>query len=189
MVISKGRELLIVNQLSDGEKCTLALFGDLARRMAVANPYATDPLDSQAVVLIDEIDLHLHPAWQRRITDALTDTFPNTQFIVSTHSPQILGHLDPACIWLLQRGKSGVTVTHPESSFGQTTNRILEDIMEVSARPQAVERLLGKLFLAIEHGELDDASQQCRELREAVGADPDLVKAESLIHRKRILGR
>lgn len=189
MVVSKDREELIVNQLSDGEKCTLAMIGDLARRMAIANPHMANPLDTEAVALIDEIELHLHPAWQRRITDAMRETFPNTQFILSTHSPQVLSHLAPECVWLLERSRRGITATHPESAYGQSSNRILEDIMDVAARPETVEKRLKELFLAIEDGNLDDASNQCQALREGLGADPDLVRAESLIHRKRVLHR
>ena len=94
MMVDKEREELIVNQLSDGEKCTLAMVGDVARRMAIANPGIRDPLEGEAVVLIDEIDLHLHPGWQRHIVGALRETFPNCQFLLSTHSPQILSHVE-----------------------------------------------------------------------------------------------
>lgn len=80
--------------MSDGEKCTIALFGDLARRMALANPNKDNPLDGEGIVLIDEIELHLHPLWQRRILNVLKKVFPNIQFIVSTHSPQVLGEAD-----------------------------------------------------------------------------------------------
>jgi len=189
MVVSKNGEELIVNQLSDGEKCTLAMIGDLARRMAIANPSMANPLESEAVVLIDEIELHLHPAWQRRITDALKDIFPHTQFILSTHSPQVLSHLKPEHVWLLRYNNGRVTATHPESIYGQSSNRILEDIMDVAARPETVESQLEELFLAIDDGCLDDASNQCQALREEIGSDPALVRAESLIHRKRVLHR
>ena len=65
--------------------------------MAEANPEMEDPLLSNGIVLIDEIDLHLHPKWQRTIVGRLTETFPNIQFIVSTHSPIIIsGALDNA---------------------------------------------------------------------------------------------
>ena len=103
MIVAKDGEELSVDQLSDGETCTLAMAGDLARRMAVANPSMENPLNSEAVVLIDELDLHLHPAWQRRITTSLRETFPRCQFLLSTHSPQILSHLEPECIWMLER--------------------------------------------------------------------------------------
>ena len=89
MVVDKDGEELIVNQLSDGEKCTLAMVGDLARRLAIANPNMSDPLHGEAIALIDEADLHLHPAWQRRLAPAFAETFPNGQFLLSTHSPAI----------------------------------------------------------------------------------------------------
>ena len=77
--------------MSDGEKCTIALFGDLARRMALANPERENPLEGTGVVLIDELDLHMHTSWQRKVLGVLKETFPNIQFIITTHSPQILG--------------------------------------------------------------------------------------------------
>lgn len=82
---------LDVLQLSDGEKCTLALFGDIARRLAIANPSLDDPLQGDGVVLIDELELHMHTSWQRKVISMLKKTFPNIQFIITTHSPQILG--------------------------------------------------------------------------------------------------
>ena len=188
MVVEKDGRELIVNQLSDGEKCTLALAGDLARRMAVANPNTEDPLDAEAVVLIDEIDLHLHPGWQRHIVTALREAFPNSQFLLSTHSPQILGHLDRKCIWLLERTRTGVIAKRPEDSYGQTASRILEDIMDVPERPQETKDQLTKLFAAIERGSLEDAKLLLNDLRQTIGRDPDLVKADVLIRRKEVLG-
>ena len=83
-------EKLALDQLSGGYRAVLALAADLAWRMAQGNPHLDNPLESEAIVLIDEVDLHLHPSWQQRILDDLTRTFPNAQFIVSTHSPQVL---------------------------------------------------------------------------------------------------
>ena len=139
MVVGKDGEELNVNQLSDGEKCTLAMVGDLARRMAIANPARDDPLDGAGVVLIDEVDLHLHPGWQRHVVSGLEETFPNCQFLVSTHSPQIVSHVAPERIWILERSTSGVSATRPSESFGQTSGRILEDVMDVPERPQEIK--------------------------------------------------
>ena len=189
MVVEKHGEELIVNQLSDGEKCTLAMAGDLARRMAIANPAMADPLQGEAVVLIDEIDLHLHPEWQRRIIAALTKTFPKCQFLLSTHSPPILGHLDSKSIWILQRTKSGISAKRPDDAYGQTTDRILEDIMGVPPRPKEVQNTLNKLFRAIERGEMMEAKQLLSHMQLKVGPDPDLVKASVLIRRKEVLGQ
>jgi predicted ATP-binding protein involved in virulence len=89
-VVRQGDELLDIMQLSDGYKTLLALVIDLSRRMAMANPHLDDPLSAEAVVMIDEIDLHLHPLWQQRVIGDLLKTFPNAQFIVTTHSPYII---------------------------------------------------------------------------------------------------
>ncbi|MCM1515806.1 MAG: AAA family ATPase [Paraprevotella sp.] len=81
---------LRIEQMSDGYKIVIAMVADLAARMAEANPSMSRPLDGKGIVLIDEIDLHLHPQWQRDILVQLHRTFPNVQFIVSTHSPVIV---------------------------------------------------------------------------------------------------
>lgn len=90
MMITTRGVSVDVAQLSDGEKCLLAMAVDLARRMVLAAPTSPRPLEQDAVVLIDEIELHLHPGLQRSILPSLRKIFPNTQFIVSTHSPQVL---------------------------------------------------------------------------------------------------
>lgn len=86
---SENRNLRI-EQMSDGYKIIIAMVADIASRMAEANPDMPDPLQSPGIILIDEIDLHLHPKWQRIVVDQLTSTFPNIQFILSTHSPVII---------------------------------------------------------------------------------------------------
>ena len=91
-----------VRQLSDGERGILAFVLDLTRRFAQANPNFTDPAsEAEAIVLIDEIDLHLHPKWQRQIIHNLTTTFPCCQFIATTHSPQVVASVEPDQVHLL----------------------------------------------------------------------------------------
>lgn len=92
--VKKDGEILDIMQLSDGYKTLLSLVIDLASRMALANPDLRDPLKSPAIVMIDEIDLHLHPEWQRRVIGDLLKVFPDTQFILTTHSPVILESLN-----------------------------------------------------------------------------------------------
>jgi len=89
-MVKQGAELFNITQLSDGYKTLLGMVIDLSARMAMANPHLDDPLDAEAIVMIDELDLHLHPRWQQRITGDLLRAFPNTQFIISTHSPYIV---------------------------------------------------------------------------------------------------
>lgn len=76
-----------INQLSDGYKSILSLVGDIICRLTIAFPYSEDILKEHGVILIDEIDIHLHPTWQYKIAKQLQDLFPNMQFIVATHSP------------------------------------------------------------------------------------------------------
>ena len=76
-----------LEQLSDGYKTMMGLAMDLSTRMATANPHMDNPLTTEAIVLIDEVDLHLHPTWQRRVISDLLRTFPNTQFVLTSHSP------------------------------------------------------------------------------------------------------
>jgi len=196
MVVTKrdeqsGRETeLQIDQLSDGEKCWLAMVGDLARRLAIANPGLEDPLHGQGVVLIDEIELHLHPAWQRMAVPGLADTFPNCQFIVSTHSPQVLSQVKPDAIYLLEQTSEGIKVYRPTSSYGRDSNRILEEIMGVSERPDHIKRDLHKYFQLIDEGKMREAEKLRKKLEKEIGPDePEFVKADVLIRRKEIIGR
>ena len=150
MTLQKDDEELIVNQLSDGEKCLLAMVGDLARRLAIANPGLKNPLYGFGVVLIDEIELHLHPKWQREIIPALTRTFPHCQFIVTTHSPQVVGEIKPQGIYILEKTENGIIVQRPQSSYGRDSNQILEDLMDVPERKQEIKNRLLELFRLID---------------------------------------
>ncbi|MBD1935554.1 MULTISPECIES: AAA family ATPase [Cyanophyceae] len=190
MTATKQGQELIVNQLSDGEKGLMAMVGDLARRLAIANPGLPNPLQGEGVVLIDEIELHLHPKWQREIIPALTRTFPNCQFIVTTHSPQVISEVKPNGIYILEATSEGVVAKRPESSYGRDSNRILEDLMGVPARPQEFKDDLLELFRLIDKGDLDGARQLRQQIADEIGADePELVKASVSIRRKEILSR
>ena len=95
LTVRKGDSRLSINQLSDGERSFIAILGDMIRRLALANPDLDDPLQGHGVVLIDELELHLHPTWQRQIVGNLRETFPNIQFIGTTHSPFVIQALRP----------------------------------------------------------------------------------------------
>ena len=90
LIVTESGEDLELSQLSDGYKTMIGLAIDLSRRMAAGNPDMDNPLESPAVVLIDEVDLHLHPAWQQRVVSDLLRCFPNTQFILTTHSSVVV---------------------------------------------------------------------------------------------------
>jgi predicted ATP-binding protein involved in virulence len=190
MTVEKQGQELVINQLSDGEKCLLAMVGDIARRLAIANPGLEDPLQGEGVVLIDEIELHLHPQWQRKIIPALTQTFPNCQFIVTTHSPQVISHVEPESIYILEATSEGIKAFRPEYSLGRDSNTILEDLMGVSSRPEKQQKDLQELFRLIEEGNLDAAREKAAKLSAEIGSDEaELVGARAAIRRKEILGR
>ncbi len=190
MTVRKQDEELIVNQLSDGEKCLLAMVGDLARRLAIANPGLPNPLEGSGVVMIDEIELHLHPKWQREIIPALTETFPNCQFIITTHSPLVISHVKPDSIYILEKTDDGIVAIHPESSYGRDSNRILEDLMDTSERPQHIKENLQKLFRLIDDGKLTEAREMRKYLVDEIGySEPEFASADMLIRRKEILAR
>lgn len=190
MEVEKKGKKLNVSQLSDGEKCLMAMVGDLARRLAIANPKLKKPLEGEGIVLIDEIDLHLHPKWQRMIVPKLQKTFPNCQFIVSTHSPHVITHVKPECLFMLKQTSNAIKATHPNESYGKNVTRILEDLMGLkTTRPDKVSKELSDIFNQIDLGSFDKAKQEIKALRKEIGDDPDLVKAEVLIKRKELIGK
>ncbi|MFH2813314.1 AAA family ATPase [Enterobacter ludwigii] len=102
LVLIKNGIQLDAQQLSQGEKTILTLVGDLARRLSLLNPELQNPFEGQGIVLIDEVDLHLHPSWQQKIIERLLTTFPNVQFVISTHSPQVLSTVPARSIRILE---------------------------------------------------------------------------------------
>ena len=190
MEVKKNGKRLTMNQLSDGEKCLIALVGDLSRRMAIANPVQDNPLHAKGIVLIDEIDLHLHPKWQRIIVPKFLEVFPNCQFFFSTHSPHIITHVHPESLFLLKHSDAGITAEKPNESYGKNADRVLEDLMGLkTTRPDQVDNSIHNIFSGIQKGEINDARQQIDTLRQEIGEDPELVKAEVLIRRKEIIGK
>ena len=190
MEVEKNGKRLTVNQLSGGELNLIAMIGDLARRMAIANPDSNKPLQGSGIVLIDEIDLHLHPRWQRTIVPKLQDVFPNCQFIISTHSPHVVTHVQPECLFLLKQTDLGIVVDKPDESYGKNVDRVLEDIMGLkTTRPEEVASEFDSIFKNINTGNLDDAQKKIAKLKLKIGADPELVKAEVLIKRRELIGK
>ncbi len=190
MEVEKGGQLLSVEQLSDGEKCLMAMVGDMARRMAIANPALDNPLEGEGVFLIDKIDMHLHPSWQRMVVPGLLEVFPNCQFMISTHSPHVVTHVQPDSLFLLKMGDSGLEYLPTSESYGKTVESVLEDLMGLeTTRPDKVQRDIKKIYELIDADELDGATSEAKSLAEIIGRDPELVKIEILIRRKELIGK
>ncbi len=190
MEVEKNGKRLTVNQLSDGEKCLIAMIGDLARRMSIANPARENPLEGEGIILIDEIDLHLHPKWQRMIIPKLLEVFPNAQFIISTHSPHVITQVQPESLFLLKQTDSGIVAEQPIESYGKSVERILEDLMGLeTTRPDEVSVKLHDIYSSIDQNHIEEARRSIAVMKEEIGEDPELMKAEILIRRKEIIGK
>ena len=187
LIVENNNSEISFSSLSDGEKSLFLLLGDIARRLAIASSHKfqnvpvkiDDILNTPGIVLIDEIELHLHPSWQRKICKFLTETFPNCQFVITTHSPQILGELKTDEIWLL----NDFNVYHPDSSFGLTSNQILDEVMDVIdgdfslSRDSTIAKKLQALNLAMETEKFAEAKKIIAEIEETTGTN--LHEAES----------
>lgn len=179
LLISKDGIELDVRYLSEGERGVLALALDLARRLSQANPALDDPVkDGVGIVLIDEIDMHMHPLWQRQIVPLLTVTFRNCQFIATTHSPQVIGEVPHDRIQMIKDGK----VYSPERSFGVDSSRVLEEVMDTKSRNASVEDTIAKIAKLIGSGKAEEARAAIKTLSEAIGEDdPEITRAITLL--------
>ena len=189
----RNSEKLALDQLSGGYRAVLALAADLAWRMAQGNPHLDDPLESEAIVLIDEVDLHLHPSWQQRILDDLARTFPNAQFVVSTHSPQVLTTVRPEHIVELDREEDGRVVAGPPASatYGAEAGDVLSSVMGTNQRPpgneftKALERYMR--LIGNGEGESEEALALRNKLEDLSPRDHALDRADVEIRRRALL--
>lgn len=180
----KGQKIYI-EQFSDGEKCLLALIGDLARRLGIANPNMDNPLKGSGVVLIDEIELHLHPTWQREVMNKLTETFPNIQFIMTTHSPQVISETRKENLFLLSwdNQQKQPVITKPSRSFGLDSTTVLNEIMDSPIYNKQVQQKLDKIFQSIDDEQYEQAEQLIEELEnDCDGEIPETVRAKTYLN-------
>lgn len=182
MFLEKNNTILNVNQMSDGEKSLLSMVIDLARRLAIANPNSDNPLkDGKAIVLIDEIELHLHPGWQRTIIHRLLDTFPNCQFIMTTHSPQVLGEVEAKNVRILYKSEETKRVEFfiPPQTIGLDSSELLEELMETPRRNQNLSETFSAISDMISSLNFHKAQESIDYLREEYGSIPELVKLQT----------
>lgn len=141
MIVEKHGKILDVAQLSQGEKTLMALVGDIARRLAMMNPSLDNPLHGNGIVLIDEIDLHLHPKWQRGIIQRLRDTFPNCQFLLTTHSPLVISDAKDVQCYVLNDSE----LTLLDNLYGLDANQVLLKVMDTDIRNEKVQAKITEL--------------------------------------------
>ncbi len=180
--------ILPFGMLSDGYRNLIAVAADIAWRAVRLNPqHGRDAAAlAEGVVLIDEIDLHLHPAWQRRVIGDLRRTFPRIQFVATTHSPQVVSSAKSEWLRLLTPKGEIRRIQHGE---GRDSNSLLEDIFGAPSRPVEATEQIGRLFERIDAMDWVEAEAAWARLHAFLGPDdPDVIRARALMDLERGLG-
>ncbi|OOV87427.1 AAA family ATPase [Oceanospirillum linum] len=187
--------ILPVSMLSDGVRAMVSLAADLSWRCVKLNPHlgVGAPLQTEGIVMLDEVDMHLHPEWQQTVIHSLRTAFPKVQFIVTTHSPQVLSTVPKECIRLIGNNAAGQTIASEPLAFsyGEPSGDILQSIMQVDPQPPVPEKkMLDELTSLVDQGEYK--SPRADELLEELSArlnerHPQLGKIRRSIRRQEAL--
>jgi predicted ATP-binding protein involved in virulence len=193
IVLAIGGQAQPFSNLSAGQQMMLALVADIAIKAVTQNNYLVPPdalsqedaplprvlAETPGVILIDEIDVHLHPRWQRRVAADLMATFPAMQFVCTSHSPQVIGELLPAQVRFLDEPAVGARPAH---SFGLDANAVLEELMGADVRSPSVQRAIDAVEVALEDGDLAAARRRLDELKQLQhGSTRDTARLEARI--------
>lgn len=183
MSVEKNGKPLNVMQLSQGEKSLMALVGDIARRLAMMNPSLENPLDGDGIILIDELDMHLHPSWQRNLVHRFTETFKNCQIILTTHSPLVISDQRDILVYLLKGGE----INSLPPLFGKDVNTVLLEAMDTDIRNPEIDRKLRDLLDLIQDDNLKEAKNLYEQLYNLLPENNiELAKANLIIRKKEL---
>ncbi len=161
-----------LQQLSEGERALAVLAGDIAWRTAIVGR------GHYGIVLIDEVDLHLHPKWQANVLPSLLRTFPELQFIVTTHSPIVLSHVDAECVRLLH----GFKLIEVPPTRGRDPNSVLTEVFGVPLRPAETQAQIDHIAELIDEERLDEAKQELHRLGAQLGStDLEVTRLRGLV--------
>jgi predicted ATP-binding protein involved in virulence len=181
-VANKYGHCLPASVMSDGVRNTLAIVADIAHRCCRLNPQFEDSarLATPGVVLIDEIDLHLHPGWQQKIVGILRSVFPFVQFVLTTHSPQVLSTVSNNSIRVIRVDRGITSITTPKfQTRGVESASVLAEIMGIDPVPPVDEAVKLSRYRALIEDRLnqtDEAKSLALELSEHFGSDHPLIK-------------
>ena len=183
---------MIVDDLSDGFRSILSMVADLAYRMVRLNPQLGEQavVQTPGVVLIDEIDMHLHPLWQQTVLLDMQRAFPEVQFIVTTHSPQVLSSVPAASVRVLVWGRSFEGVRRVSFAMGASSAQILQDIQNVTLRSERLPIVQSlKRYLELVSEDKRD-SEEALTLRKQLdawsnGNEPALLRADMDIRMRK----
>ena len=186
---------LKVSQLSDGIRNMLALSGDIAYRCCKLNAHlGRDAVrKTNGIVMIDEVDMHLHPSWQQTMLADLMAAFPKLQFIVTTHSPQVLSTVHSDSIRVIGEDAMGNLIAQPPlgDGYGLPSGDVMHSVMGVDPQPPVDEKFdLQKLTELVDQGQFDvpEANKLKRSLTKKLGAThPQLLRLQRSVERQKAL--
>ncbi|OIR46044.1 AAA family ATPase [Corynebacterium sp. NML130628] len=177
---------LPLSLMATGTKICAGLALDIASRMGRLNPHLSGEAlrhHTPGIVLIDEVDMHLHPSWQKKILPTLLETFPAVQFIVTTHSPMVIANAETASVRALKDNKAHT----PEHAQGLDIEKVIEHIQGVDPTPDTANRRMLNEYMALVHAGKGN-SAEARELRqrieELLGSSdlvPELLEADAYL--------
>lgn len=174
IVYNEAGKSMPISFLSAGYQSLLWMTMNLAYRMALLNPEAGEKMALiPGVVLIDELDMHLHPKWQWNVVKALEETFPNIQFIVATHSPIIISSCKNENLILIKENQE---IKYLPNAYGYSVEDVLELRQESTAKPKVIEELRDKFERAINRSDYDEANNVISMLSEMLGDNHSEVK-------------
>ena len=176
---------LPLEAMSDGARSVISMAADIAYRMARLNPDMGEDvtLKTSGVILIDEVDMHLHPSWQQTVVNDFVRAFPKVQFIVTTHSPQVLTSVPAESIRILHWDDDMVDIEEPSFSLGAESSQLLRDIQHVETRPGSlpIVKTLQRYLQLVSEDKWD--SEEALALRKTLdewsqGREPALLRAD-----------
>lgn len=168
LVYKEDKEEMPISKLSAGYQSLLWMIMDLAYRVCILNPELENRGQINGVVLIDEIDLHLHPKWQWNVIEALRKTFENVQFIIATHSPIVISSSKEANLILLDNEQE---VTYLPDCYGYEVEDILRYRQESVSRPKIVKYLVDQIEYAVDDVDFEKATESLEKLKNVLGED------------------
>lgn len=174
IVYRENTEELPISYLSAGYQSLLWMIMDLAYRMAVLNPNIGSNIEQvTGIVVIDEIDMHLHPKWQWKVVDALKETFPNVQFIMATHSPMVISSCKNCTVINITDLQE---IRYMQDSFGYSVQDVLQLRQGSDEKPAVIKELTDKFEVEMNREEFDKAESIIDQMIDLLGKNHSEVK-------------
>lgn len=185
LVFITNSNTLPVGYLSAGYQSLIWMILDIAYRMALLNPNLLERInETPGVILIDELDMHLHPKWQWKVVDALRETFPNVQFIAATHSPIIISSCENVNIITVDEYKK---ISYENSPYGMDVNYALDNCQDSQVLPADIQKLVDEFSKNIDEEDLKSAKKNLYQLKEILGEEhPKITWAEATLELEEI---